>query len=44
MTAATLTVTGNIATEVARESKKDTAEPWVHFRIACNERRYDTRT
>ncbi|NDL58984.1 single-stranded DNA-binding protein [Phytoactinopolyspora mesophila] len=44
MAAATLTVTGNIATKVARERKKDTGEPWVHFRIACNERRYDSRT
>lgn len=44
MAAATLTVTGNVATKIAREIKKDTGEPWCHFRLACNERRYDNRT
>ncbi|WP_166356110.1 single-stranded DNA-binding protein [Phytoactinopolyspora limicola] len=43
MTAATLTVTGNVASEVVREEKRDTKEPWTHFRMACNERRYDAQ-
>lgn len=43
MTAAMLTVTGNVATDIIREIKRETLEPWVHFRIACGDRRYDPR-
>ncbi|WP_165368060.1 single-stranded DNA-binding protein [Phytoactinopolyspora endophytica] len=43
MTAATVTVSGNVATNVKREEKTDTGEPWCHFRIACNERYFDNR-
>ncbi|NED97476.1 single-stranded DNA-binding protein [Phytoactinopolyspora alkaliphila] len=38
-----MTVSGNVATTVRREVKKD-GDPWCHFRIACNERYFDSRT
>lgn len=44
MTAATMTVSGNVATDIRRELKKETGDPWCHFRIACHERYFDART
>ncbi|NEE02666.1 single-stranded DNA-binding protein [Phytoactinopolyspora halotolerans] len=44
MTAATVTVSGNVATNVKKEEKTETGEPWCHFRIACNERYFDNRS
>ncbi|AYY12253.1 single-stranded DNA-binding protein [Actinobacteria bacterium YIM 96077] len=43
MTAATTTVSGTVVTNVRKEVKRETQEPWCHFRLACNERYYDSR-